>query len=69
MGETEEQFLQRVLNGIKRMDRLVGDVVAYSQVLSNEVQLVPINLEEVLQQVVDQNPQLWTRRQNDRAEA
>jgi signal transduction histidine kinase len=55
---TEEQwkYLQRIVAASGRLNRLVQDILAYSQVSRRKLQLQPIDLQAQVLELVQQNP-------------
>jgi two-component system CheB/CheR fusion protein len=49
-------YLQRIVDGSKRADRLVCDLLNYSRISHTKIQLAPIDLEKLLRDVIQQNP-------------
>lgn len=51
-------FLDRIIRGAERMDRLIQDVLTYSRLSRREVQLQQVSVEKVLADVIQQYPEL-----------
>jgi PAS domain S-box-containing protein len=55
---TAKEYLQRIRRAAGRMDLLIQDVLAYSRVAKGEIQLRPINVENVIRDVIQNYPAL-----------
>ena len=53
-----EQYLQRILRGANRLDLLIRDVLAYSKVAREQIQLQVIDLEALIRDIVQNYPNL-----------
>jgi two-component system CheB/CheR fusion protein len=51
-----KDYLQRVIAGAHRADRLVQDVLTYSRVSRANIRLAPIDLEKLLREVIEEYP-------------
>jgi PAS domain S-box-containing protein len=49
--------LERVLNATHRLDRLITDVLAFSRVSREEIQLRPVNVKSLLQGIIQDRPE------------
>jgi PAS domain S-box-containing protein len=58
LNEQGREMVKRIIRGGERMHRLINDVLAYTRVNRDRLELVPISLEEVLRQVVQHAPEL-----------
>jgi PAS domain S-box-containing protein len=57
VGEDGRDYLRRIINASARMDRLIHDVLVYSQVARTELQLRPVNLQTLVDGIVESYPQ------------
>lgn len=64
LDETGRSYFQRLMSSTERLDRLVQDVLRYSQVARTPVELRAVNLERLLDQVVNDYPVLLPPRVN-----
>lgn len=64
IDETGQEYLNRIRRSALRMDLLIQDILAYSRVAKGEIQLKPLNVENVIRDVIQNYPAL----QPDRAE-
>jgi signal transduction histidine kinase len=55
---TAQEYLQRIRRAAGRMDLLIQDVLAYSRVAKGEIQLRPVNVENVVRDVIQNYPPL-----------
>ncbi len=53
-----KDYLDRIINGANRADRLIQDVLTYSRVSRADLNLTPIDLERLLREVIPQYPTL-----------
>jgi signal transduction histidine kinase len=58
LSPTARSYLERIRRAAERMDRLTQDVLAYTRVTQCEMTIEPLNLDEVLDDVLDQYPEL-----------
>src|SRR5205085_1538770 len=56
LNATSKDYLQRIINGATRLDRLIQDVLAYSRVMRSEVKVSPLDLEGLILDVIQQYP-------------
>jgi signal transduction histidine kinase len=54
----EQDLLQKVINSAGRMDRLIQDVLTYSRVAREAISLQPLNVENLIRQIVEERPEL-----------
>lgn len=54
----EREYLSRIARSAQRLDRLIHDVLDYSRLASSEVALEPIDLENLVDEVIQQYPTL-----------
>jgi signal transduction histidine kinase len=52
LSEEGRGMLERIISGVRRMERMIADVLAYSRVERTEVRLAPVYLRAVAQEVV-----------------
>jgi signal transduction histidine kinase len=58
LSDEGRHFAYRIMKNAEKMDRLMLDVLTISRVSRSELKLVPLDLDEVLQEVIDQYPDL-----------
>jgi PAS domain S-box-containing protein len=58
LDPTGQEYLQRIRRAAGRMDLLIQDVLAYSRVAKGEIQLRPVNVENVLRDAIQNYPAL-----------
>lgn len=58
LSSEETQFLERIKRAGQRMDRLVQDVLRYSRVSRSEVLLHPVDLDQIVREVISEYPAL-----------
>ncbi|MDB6110047.1 MAG: putative histidine kinase, classic, partial [Pedosphaera sp.] len=51
-------YLNRVVLGSSRMERLIHDVLTYSRLARSEIQLQPVLLQKLLQDIIQQYPEM-----------
>lgn len=49
-------YLHRISASAARMDTLIGEVLTYARLLRSEIQLMPIDLDDLVRQIVDTYP-------------
>jgi PAS domain S-box-containing protein len=52
-----KHYLDRIFRGANRLDLLIQDVLAYSRVAKGEIELRPVDLERLIDDVVSANPE------------
>ncbi len=57
-------YLKRISTAAERMDNLIEDVLSYQRVLRAEVNLEPVDLDQLVRQIVASYPQLQTNEAN-----
>jgi len=57
-----QDYLRRIVNSAARMDRLIQDVLNYSQIIREDLPLEPINLEQLLTGILESYPALQEER-------
>lgn len=55
--EAGRDYLRRIINASNRMDRLIHDVLLYSQVARTELRLEPVDLHALVRGIVESYPQ------------
>jgi signal transduction histidine kinase len=50
--------LERIERNVRRMDRLMQDVLAFSRIARSEITIAPLNLDDLLDEVVEQSAEL-----------
>jgi PAS domain S-box-containing protein len=58
IDSTAQEYLERIRRAAGRMDLLIQDVLAYSRVAKGEIQLRPVNVENVIRDVIQNYPAL-----------
>ena len=51
-------FLDRIIRGSTRMDRLIQDVLTYSRIARSEIQLQPVSLQKLVPEVIQHYPEM-----------
>jgi PAS domain S-box-containing protein len=54
LDENAKKYLERIINGGIRMDRLIQDILTYSRLSRREMELKPIPLDKVMREIVRQ---------------
>lgn len=52
LGPEEKELLQKTISAAGRLDRLIQDVLIYSQVARESIELKPLDMEQLLRQIV-----------------
>ena len=60
VGEEQWQYLERIVAASARLNRLVQDILNYSQISRRKLQLQPIDLQALVLEVIQQNPNFQT---------
>jgi PAS domain S-box-containing protein len=58
LGELEKSLLQKSINAALRLDRLIQDVLTYSRVAREKIELSTIDVEQLVHQIIDERPDL-----------
>lgn len=58
LGPMERGLLQKIINAAERLDRLIQDVLIYSKVAREKIDLKPVDVERLLRQVLAERPDL-----------
>jgi PAS domain S-box-containing protein len=64
LDDTARGYLRRLQASVARMDSLITDVLTYSRVNSSEATLTPVDLDQLMHEIVEQYPQFQESRQN-----
>jgi two-component system, chemotaxis family, CheB/CheR fusion protein len=56
LNSKSKDYLERIINGAMRLDRLIQDVLAYSRVMRSEFQVAPLDIEGLILDVIQQYP-------------
>ncbi len=56
LDDTGKDYLQRIITSGNRLDRLVQDILTYSRFTRNEIEIHPIDLEKLVQEIVQEYP-------------
>jgi PAS domain S-box-containing protein len=56
LGSMETDLLQKSINAASRLDRLIQDVLMYSRVARESIQLRKLNVEKLLRQIIHERP-------------
>jgi signal transduction histidine kinase len=54
------EYLQKVINAANRMDRLIRDVLNFARVSRSDIQLAPVNVDELVRDLIRERPELHT---------
>jgi signal transduction histidine kinase len=58
------RWLDRISRSAHRLDSLIKDVLAYSRVSQGEIELAPVNLEKVIEDILSTNPEFQAPHSN-----
>jgi signal transduction histidine kinase len=58
LDDHAKKYLERIIRGGTRMDRLIQDILTYSRLSRREIQLQPISLDKLTREIVRQNQDL-----------
>jgi PAS domain S-box-containing protein len=58
LDETGKEYLDRIIRGGARMDRLVQDILTYTGLSRREIQLQPVSLDQLVHDTVQQFPEM-----------
>ena len=53
-----QEFLQRIIRGGERMDRLIQDILSYSQLTRRELKFEPVSVDKLVSDIIQQYPQM-----------
>ncbi|HEX4265567.1 MAG TPA: PAS domain S-box protein [Verrucomicrobiae bacterium] len=65
LDEQAKKYLERIIQGGSRMDRLIQDILTYSRLSRREIQLHPISLDKLTREIVRQYLDLSSSSQAD----
>jgi signal transduction histidine kinase len=57
-------YLERIIRGGARMERLVEDVLTYRRLARRELTMKPVQVEKVVRDIIDQYPEMQAPRAN-----
>jgi signal transduction histidine kinase len=60
-GPEEKTYLNRIISASNRMDKLIQDVLSYSRVTGAEIASEPLELEQVLRDIIEEYPTLHAK--------
>ncbi|HEX3718837.1 MAG TPA: PAS domain S-box protein [Verrucomicrobiae bacterium] len=58
LDDNGKEYLDRIIRGGARMDRLVQDILTYTSLSRREIQLQPVSLDQLIHDTVQQFPQM-----------
>jgi PAS domain S-box-containing protein len=58
LGATEKNLLEKIISAAARLDRLIQDVLTYSRVSREKIELKTLDVEKLIKQIVDERPDL-----------
>jgi PAS domain S-box-containing protein len=58
LGPMEKDLLQKIISAAARLDRLIQDVLTYSRVAREKIELKNLDVEKLIRQIVDERPDL-----------
>ncbi|HEX4342281.1 MAG TPA: PAS domain S-box protein [Verrucomicrobiae bacterium] len=58
LDERSREYLGRVVRGSKRMDKLIHDVLIYSKLVKNHVNLHHVSLNQLVREIIQQYPEM-----------
>jgi PAS domain S-box-containing protein len=58
LDDNEKDLRRRTINAASRLDRLIQDVLTYTRVSRQAVELTAVDLEPLLNQIIDERPEL-----------
>ncbi|HEX4120836.1 MAG TPA: PAS domain S-box protein [Verrucomicrobiae bacterium] len=62
LDDSGKEYLDRIIRGGARMDRLVQDILTYTSLSRREIELRPVSLHHVVQETIQQFPEMQPRR-------
>jgi len=62
LDDTARSYLERIVRGGTRMDRLIQNVLTYSRLSRREIQLHPVALDKLVHEIVNQYPEMQAAR-------
>src|SRR5882724_3775051 len=57
-----KDYLERILRGVERMDRLIQDVLTYSRLSRNDMKAHPVSLDRLVTDIIQQYPEMQAPR-------
>ena len=57
LNETARHYLERIVTGSQRLDRLVIDVLTYSRVRRERLSLHPVNVDKLIEEAINTQPE------------
>ena len=57
LRDEERDFLNKALTGSHRLDRLIQDVLAYSKVTREQINLVQVDIDSLIRQIIAERPE------------
>ncbi len=58
LGANEKKLLEKIISAAARLDRLIQDVLTYSRVSREKIELKTLDVEQLIKQIVDERPDL-----------
>src|SRR5205085_9929189 len=58
LDEQGRDFLERIIRGGSRMERLIQDLLIYCRLARNEIKLQPVSLDKLVREVVQHYPEM-----------
>jgi PAS domain S-box-containing protein len=58
LDERGRDYLQKIISGSNRMDRLIQDVLLYSRLARTQLQMHPVDLDAFVREVIEQYPEM-----------
>jgi PAS domain S-box-containing protein len=68
LGPMEKDLIATIASASSRLDHLIQDVLTYSRVVRSSVRLSPINVEELLHQIIHERPEFQPPKSDVRME-
>ncbi|MEY2466460.1 MAG: hypothetical protein QOD03_981 [Verrucomicrobiota bacterium] len=62
LDDHAKKYLDRIVSGGTRMDRLIEDILTYSRLNRREIQLQPVALDRLVREIVQQYPEMRSAR-------
>jgi PAS domain S-box-containing protein len=56
------EYLERIIRGSTRMDRLIQDILTYSRIARCEIQVQPVSLQKLVPEIIQQYPEMHVPR-------
>jgi signal transduction histidine kinase len=61
LGPESKTYLERIINASNRMDKLIQDVLSYSKLTGAEIVSEPVDLEQLLRDIIQEYPALHAK--------